>query len=51
MDDRSGGAAVEWGALYDARLADCEAARADHTPPVDWRAVESLLGEYRPETP
>lgn len=51
IDDRFDGAAVEWRDRYDDRLADFEAALDDHTPPVDWRAVESLLGEYRPETP
>jgi hypothetical protein len=51
IDDRFDGAAVEWRDRYDDRLADFETALDDHTPPVDWRAVESLLGEYRPETP
>jgi len=50
VDDRFDGAAVEWRDRYDDRLADFETALDDHAPPVDWRAVESLLGEYRPET-
>jgi len=44
------GPAVGWRDRYGDRLADFEAALDDHAPPVDWRAVESLLGEYRPET-
>jgi len=44
------GSAVGWRDRYGDRLADFEAALDDHAPPVDWRAVESLLGEYRPET-
>ncbi|WP_435067655.1 halo transducer protein [Haloplanus sp. C73] len=40
----------EWRDRYGDRLADFEAALDDHSPPVDWGAVESLLGEYRPET-
>jgi ABC-type transporter Mla subunit MlaD len=39
-----------WRERYGDRLADFEAALDDHAPPVDWGAVESLLGEYRPET-
>ncbi|WP_338741332.1 halo transducer protein [Haloplanus salilacus] len=51
IDDRfDGEPAVGWRDRYGDRLADFEAALADHVPPVDWRAVESLLGEYRPET-
>jgi len=43
------GTAVEWRDRYGDRLADFEAALDDHAPPVDWAAVESLLGEYRPD--
>ena len=51
IDDRfDDGPAVGWRNRYGDRLADFEAALDDHAPPVDWRAVESLLGEYRPET-
>ncbi|AXG09444.1 halo transducer protein [Haloplanus rubicundus] len=51
IDDRfDGGPAAAWRDRYGDRLADFEAALDDHAPPVDWRAVESLLGEYRPET-
>jgi hypothetical protein len=42
--------AVGWQDRYGDRLDDFEAALDDHAPPVDWEAVESLLGEYRPET-
>jgi len=45
-----GGPAIGWRDRYGDRLADFEAALDDHAPPVDWRAVESLLGEYRPVT-
>ncbi|WP_299332534.1 hypothetical protein [Haloplanus sp.] len=51
IDDRfNGELAIEWRDRYGGRLADFEVALDDHVPPVDWRAVESLLGEYRPET-
>jgi hypothetical protein len=51
IDDRfDGGPPVGWRERYGDRLSDFEAALEDHAPPVDWRAVESLLGEYRPET-
>jgi hypothetical protein len=49
-DRLDGDLAVEWRDRHGDRLADFEAALDDHAPPVDWRAVESLLGEYRPET-
>jgi hypothetical protein len=50
IDDRfDEGAAVGWRDRDGDRLAEFEAALDDHTPPVDWKAVESLLGEYRPE--
>jgi hypothetical protein len=39
-----------WRDRYGDRLADFEAALADHAPPVDWGAVEALLVEYRPES-
>lgn len=48
-DRFDGGPAVEWRNRYGDRLVDFEAALDEHVPPVDWRAVESLLGEYRPE--
>ena len=41
---------VEWRERYGDRLADFEPALDDHAPPVDWGAVESLLGESRPVT-
>lgn len=50
VGDRFDGGAVGWRDRYGDRLADFEAALDDHAPPVDWRAVESLLDEYRPET-
>ncbi|WP_251341374.1 halo transducer protein [Haloplanus halophilus] len=50
IGDRFDGSAVEWRDRYGDRLADFETALDDHAPPVDWGAVESLLGEYRPET-
>lgn len=50
IDDRfDGEPTVEWRDRYGDRLADFEAALDGHAPPVDWGAVESLLGEYRPE--
>jgi hypothetical protein len=49
IDDRFDGGAVGWRDRYGDRLADFEAALDDHSPPVDWKAVESLLGESRPE--
>jgi len=51
ISDRfDGRPAVGWQDRYGDRLADFESALDDHAPPVDWGAVESLLGEYRPET-
>jgi len=50
ISDRFDRGAMEWRERYGDRLVDFEAALDDHAPPVDWRAVESLLGEYRPET-
>ena len=51
IDDRfDGELAIGWRDRYGGRLAEFEAALDDHVPPVDWRAIESLLGEYRPET-
>ena len=50
IDDRSDGGSAGWRDRYGDRMTDFEAALDDHAPPVDWRAVESLLGEYRPET-
>jgi len=46
LDDTEAG----WRDRYGDRLADFDAALDDHAPPVDWRAIESLLAEYRPET-
>jgi DNA repair ATPase RecN len=46
LDEHTG---TGWRDRYGDRLADFEAALADHAPPVDWGAVEALLGEYRPE--
>jgi hypothetical protein len=50
IDGRFDGGPAGWRDRYGDRLADFEAALDDHAPPVDWRTVESLLGEYRPET-
>jgi len=49
IDGRFDGDATEWRDHYGDRLSDFEAALDDHAPPVDWGAVESVLGEYRPE--
>jgi ABC-type transporter Mla subunit MlaD len=51
IDDRfDEGPATGWRDRYGDRVADFEATLDGHAPPVDWGAVESLLGEYRPET-
>ncbi|WP_049935287.1 hypothetical protein [Haloplanus natans] len=47
LNDHTG---TGWRDRYADRLADFEAALAEHAPPVDWGTVESLLDEYRPET-
>ncbi|MFB6255243.1 MAG: halo transducer protein [Haloplanus sp.] len=46
LDDHTGSG---WRDRYGDRLADFEAALAEHSPPVDWGAIEALLGEFRPE--
>jgi hypothetical protein len=47
LDEHTG---TGWRDRYGDRLPDFEAALDDHAPPVDWGAVEALLGEYRPES-
>ena len=47
LDEHTG---TGWRDHYSDRLADFDATLDDHTPPIDWGAVESVLDEYRPET-